>query len=203
MLKHDPPGRQKNSGFTLVELLVAISVFSVLIAVAAPSFQSFTRDARQVTLYNKVANVMRLARSEAIKRSISVSVCPRQTDSSCGNDWSKGMLVYDDALANGAAGTLDVSDTVLRVVKIKNTGVTLTASAIVRPLTTTASQFNIRFSGRGQTNWSSGTWLICDGRGDQYAKALVMTGAGIGRRAYTTSSSNGVVVDGQGVAVSC
>jgi len=203
MLKYGQLDLRRIHGFTLIEILMVISVFSILMAMAAPGFQTISQDARQVTLYNKVANVMRFARSEAIKRSTSVSVCPRKSDSTCGSDWSDGLLVYSDAAANGTAGTLDAADTVLRVAPLTGGGPTISASAIVRPLTTTASQNNIRFGGRGQSSWSTGTFLMCDNRGDKHAKALIMTGAGIGRKAHATPASDGIVVDGHGKAVSC
>lgn len=194
---------RRDSGFTLVELLIAVAVTGVLLSIATPGFQSLMQDARQVTSYNKVANVLRFARSEAIKRSVAVSVCPRASNTTCGTDWSKGMLVYDDATANGAPGVLDGTDSVVRVAKMNPAGITVSASAIIRPQTSASKQNSIRFNGRGQTNWANGTWLLCDARGDKEARALIIGGAGISRRAYDTPSSNSVVVDASGVAVSC
>ena len=194
---------RQSSGFTLVELLIAVAVLGVLLSVATPGFQSIMMDTRQVSSYNKIASVLRFARSEAIKRSVAMSVCPRATDTTCGTDWSKGMLVFDDATANGAPGVLDGTDSIVRVSTIRASGATITASAIIRPMTTPGPQSSIRFSGRGQANWSNGTWLICDARGDTAARALIMSGAGISRRAYETPSSNGIVVDARGIAVSC
>lgn len=194
---------RRNSGFTLVELLIAMAVAGVLLSVATPGFQSFMQNARQVTSYNKVASVLRFARSEAIKRSMAVSVCPRASNTTCGTDWTEGMLVYDDGVANGTPGVLDGTDSVVRVAKMNAAGVTVSATAIIRPQTSASVQNFIRFNGRGQTNWANGTLLLCDGRGDEAARALIIGGAGISRRAYDTPTSNGVVVDASGVAVSC
>ncbi|MFK7852761.1 MAG: GspH/FimT family pseudopilin [Granulosicoccus sp.] len=194
---------RRNSGFTLVELLIALAVTGVLLSVATPGFQSFMQGARQVTSYNKVASVLRFARSEAIKRSVAVSVCPRASNTTCGTDWSEGMLVYDDAMANGTPGVLDGTDSVVRVIKMNSAGVTVSASAIIRPQTSSSVQNSIRFNGRGQSNWANGTWLLCDGRGDKEARALIIGGAGISRRAHDTPTSNSIVVDASGVAVSC
>lgn len=39
--------RNRNSGFTLIELLIVIVVFSILLAVAAPSYMQFVRESRR------------------------------------------------------------------------------------------------------------------------------------------------------------
>lgn len=194
---------RQNSGFTLVELLVAITVLGVLLSLATPGFQSIMQDTRQVKSYNNLAGVLRFARSEAIKRSVAISVCPRATNSTCGTDWSQGMIVFDDATANGLPGVMDGTDSVVRVSNHQTAGVTVAASAIIRPITTPVVQSNIRFTGRGQANWANGTWLLCDARGESSARALIMSGAGISRRAYETPTSGGIVVDARGIAVSC
>lgn len=194
---------RQHSGFTLVELLIAVAILGVLLGMATPGFQTVMQDTRQVASYNKLASVLRFARSEAIKRSVAVSVCARATNSTCGNDWSQGMLIFDDAAANGAPGVLDGTDSIVRVAPVKSTSVTVTALAIIRPMTSPGVQGNIRFNGRGQANWANGTWLFCDVRGAQAARALIMSGAGISRRAYETSASNGIVVDASNRAVIC
>ena len=191
------------SGYTLMELLVAVAVIGILLSVAAPGFQSLLKDSRLVTTNNKIASVLRFARSEAIKSSSGVTICPRSTDTACGTDWNGGMLVFHDALSDGSPLVLDSSDSIVRIISTSPSGLTVSASATVRPSTTSSSQTSIRFTGRGQPNWTNGTWLICDERGDQFARALIVNGAGVGRNAYPTNSSNGVVVDARGTAVDC
>jgi len=190
-------------GFTLIELMVALVVVTILFSVGVPGFTSLVRDTQQVSHYNTMVSALRYARAEAVKRSTAVSVCPRASDLTCGNSWDDGMLVYDDALVNGAAGTLDENDTVLRAFTFKSTTLEVTATAIVRPAMSSSVQTGVRFDGNGQTNWTTGTWLLCDSRGDEFARAYILNGAGLGRKAYPSSTSGEVVVDASGEAVSC
>ena len=67
----------KNRGFTLVELMVALTVMLVLM-VAAPSFVTLIKNNRQTINVNTLLLAMTAARDEAIKRNGAVSVC--QTD---------------------------------------------------------------------------------------------------------------------------
>lgn len=193
----------KDSGFTLIELLVAVAVLGILLGAAMPTFQSVVKDSKQITTYNRIASVLRFARSEAIKQSSGITICPRSTDTACGTDWSKGLLVFKDALSNGSPLVLDSADSILRVVSMNLNGLTVSASAVVSPSTSPATQTSIRFEGRGQTNWANGTWLLCDARREGSARALIVNGAGVGRRAHPSNSSNGVVVDARGTAVEC
>ncbi len=63
------------AGFTLLELMTTITVASVLLALAVPSFRNLTVSNRLTTQANDVVAAINLARSEAIKRNGSVSLC--------------------------------------------------------------------------------------------------------------------------------
>jgi len=193
----------KNVGFTLIELLVGIAVLAVALSIAVPNFQSVLGNARQVTFYNKMSSTLRFARSEAIKRSTGVTVCARATDMTCGSDWSNGMLVFVDSTRTGDPLIYDTGDETIRAVKLPGPGITMKAKALLEGGTAATSTTLIRFNGRGQPNWVNGTLSLCDSRGSTFARALVMTGSGVSRKAYRTASSNGVVVDASGNAVSC
>ena len=110
---------KKQSGFTLIELLITIAIAAVLLTLAAPSFVDTIRRNRIATQANEILSALNLARSEAVKRSRDVTVCPRQSTSStaCGGagDWANGWVVR----ANG-------SD--LRVGEPLRTGTTFTGT---------------------------------------------------------------------------
>ncbi|MCQ8876531.1 GspH/FimT family pseudopilin [Pseudoalteromonas shioyasakiensis] len=65
---------KKHLGFTLLEVLITITIISILTAVAAPSFIDFIKRDRLVTSSNQLHSVYKLARSEAIKRDQSVQL---------------------------------------------------------------------------------------------------------------------------------
>lgn len=87
-------------GMTLFELLITITVLSVLVALAAPSFSNILAEQRLRQASSEMRISLTTARSEAIKRGESVVVVPR--DSS----WSKGWCVEADA---GASGCTDAA----------------------------------------------------------------------------------------------
>ena len=85
-------------GVTLIELLVTLSVLSILLAVGVPSFSHFSTSSRLNSYSNTLFSHMALARSEAIKRNSRVVVCKSSDGLSCTNsgNWSQGWVVFVD-----------------------------------------------------------------------------------------------------------
>lgn len=107
--------RLSKAGMTLPEMLVTLSVFAVLIAIAAPSLKDLLADRRVAAHTQTLFGSMLLARSEAIKRRNPVSICKSSNGSGCDNsltNWSTGWLVFEDEDADGA---LDSGDQLIRV----------------------------------------------------------------------------------------
>jgi len=78
-------------GFTLIELLVTLTLVSILLSTAVPSFIELIKDNRLVAQINEFVATVNFARSEAIKRGLSVRVT-----SSSGNNWANGWQVWVD-----------------------------------------------------------------------------------------------------------
>jgi type IV fimbrial biogenesis protein FimT len=99
--------------------MVAITVLAIGLGIAVPSFTDMTRRNRLTTQTNSLLSALAIARSEAVKRGVSVTVCPAQTASDtadqCSGDtnWAEnGWIVFTDAV--GAVGEVSsdvVTDT--------------------------------------------------------------------------------------------
>ena len=117
---------QHSRGITLVELMVTISIFVILLAVAMPSLARFINDTRVSSATNEFTNAVNLARSEAIKRGRLVTICrsanaedeaPTCSTSSSGNyasdDWGVGWLVYVEKSANTKVGSFETGEEIV------------------------------------------------------------------------------------------
>ncbi len=98
---------KRNSGFTLVEMMVVVSIAAILISIAVPSYSALIKSNRLSSGTNEFISALLLARSEALKRSTSVSVCASTDQASCtsGTDFSKGWLIFTDCDADGSIDT--------------------------------------------------------------------------------------------------
>lgn len=94
------PRRTKTgqAAFTIIELMIAIVVLGVLLALAAPNMRDLILRNRLTAQTNDMIAALQLARSEAIKRGVPVGACARATDATCdaSADWRNGWIVWVD-----------------------------------------------------------------------------------------------------------
>ena len=120
----------KHTGFTLIELMVVLSIAAILISVAIPGFRSLIQNNRLATQANELTGTMNFARGEAIKRGQRVTVCVSTNQTACtgGTAWAGGWIACADTNGDLAA-TCTAGDTLLRVRGALAGGSTLTGAA--------------------------------------------------------------------------
>ena len=141
--------KAKNAGFTLIELIATVSIATILASIAVPSFSKMIERNRITTGTNELISSLILARSEALKRSINVSLCASNNDTNCNaNDFSEGWIVFVDCGSDGVinnngcpAGITDVAIKVHEPVR----GMAITKNG-------PASYYGYNFAGRGAAN---------------------------------------------------
>jgi type IV fimbrial biogenesis protein FimT len=88
--------RHSNRGFTLLELIVAMAVAAILLAIAIPSYRSVIQRNSMAATVNDLVGDLNFARSQAVTRGRQVYVCRSRGNNSCDGDgdWSDGWIVY-------------------------------------------------------------------------------------------------------------
>ena len=119
----------RQSGFTMVELMVTVAVLAILAGIALPSFQASLRSNRVATTSNELLASLSLGRTEAIRAIGPAGVCPSSTGLACvaNTDWAAGWIVWHEVPSAGGPVL-----TVIRYVQPKQrTAVTGPAAGLV------------------------------------------------------------------------
>lgn len=90
-------------GFTLIELMVVVTLVAVLSAIAVPSFRDLLLNQRLAASTSEFVAALSMARAEALKRSQTVTLTPRTI-----NDWNSGWEIK--STVEGVATTLRAFD---------------------------------------------------------------------------------------------
>lgn len=104
-----PGPRHASNGFSVVELMVVISIISIITAIAAPSFALLTEIWRVREVVDQLQSTLYYARSEAIRRGGQI-VMQKVPDSADGcktnetNSWNCGWFVCYDSNNDGNCG---------------------------------------------------------------------------------------------------
>lgn len=86
----------KEKGFTLIELMVTLTVTAIVLGIAIPSFNTQILNNRSIVLGEDFATALNFARSEAVKRGGRVSICASKDGATCEGEWKEGFIVFVD-----------------------------------------------------------------------------------------------------------
>ncbi|MEW6478938.1 MAG: GspH/FimT family pseudopilin [Pseudomonadota bacterium] len=84
-------------GFTLIEMMVAISLLAILVSIGVPSFRAFIEANRITAVTNDLVAALQFARSEAIRTGNNMTVCSSNDQSTCSGGWVNGWVVRGPA----------------------------------------------------------------------------------------------------------
>lgn len=187
---------RKQSGFTLLELVITMVVGAILMAIAIPNFRTTIQNNRLSSQLNTLLSGMIYSRSEAIKRNTNVVICAssdQQTCSGSTSGWTNGLLVYYTPLPSSATAAIPAptSAEIIRQYPALTGGNTLKSD-------NNATNGQIVFQSSGMTTMAGGTnsqFTLCDKRSTSYARVVMVSATGRAQvlPAGTTSWGSGTL----------
>ena len=183
----------RQRGFSLVELMVTITVAAILLAIAVPGFRDVIHRNRVSSASNELLASLSYARTEAITRGQLVSMCPSTDSESCagGKVYESGWIVYTYPAGVASVGkNYDAGSSILLRATTARPGVSVLAKdgAVItfgqqgqlRPSTRLVFATCYRGSGSDtavSTAKVSGTQLTVNGSGSVISKSLAEGGS--------------------------
>ena len=161
----------ESQGFTLLELIITIALFAFLVTIAVPGLQETLRNNRLTTRANEFIGALSLARSEAIKHSLRVTLCKSGDGANCteADDFRQGWMVFIDS--NNVA-TRDENEEIVEVFGAIDGALTMTGNGSVRHY--------VSYTDGGMTRlangaFQAGTITLCQ---DGIARKIIISAAG-------------------------
>lgn len=141
--------KKQTAGFTMIELMISIAIIAIMAAIAFPNMRNFVINTRITNRTEQISNLLRFAKTEAIRRNAPVIVCGtkirndgRPLNNNCSAaDISSGMRAFVDMNRNGIFDS--TSDIDLRTISINGNS--------SQQLTVTPTVFKVNKSAVTQT----------------------------------------------------
>ena len=157
--------------FTVLELMITLSVACILLLTGIPSFQQFAFRQHMKAALASLHNDLMRARSEAVYRNMRVISCPGSPATGCSgaSDWSTGWIVFADSNVDRQR---QQDETIIRHgLGIDNLNIH-----------SSAGRTDIRFFPNGSAPGSNGSITFCGLGGPDKARKLVISNMGRIRR---------------------
>lgn len=159
-------------GLTLIELLVALAIVSVLASLAAPGLRGLLARHAVDTAVSAFVADLHFARAQALKLGHSVTICQSASGSACdapAGSWRQGWIVFAAAGDAGSAAATTLGPGGILRVQGRLPGLTRFDS----PDTTSTPVSYIRFNGRGIVNSRGSSWQVAAGTGGSAIERLL------------------------------
>jgi len=157
----------KQHGFTALELLVTMTIVTILLATGIPAIKNYGWNLRMKTAMDILQTDLNLARGHAISHNTQTVICPATDSNDCSEqvDWQNGWIVFTDMNADHRKQHGEPL--------LKHAGKVEFLS-----ISSSRSRSYLRFYPNGTAPGSNLSIRFCDKRGAEHAGKIVVSNTG-------------------------
>ena len=171
----------RTKGFTLIELMISVSVTSILAALAIPNYSQFIVQMRVDNEISQLHRILLITRNAAINSGQKAIVCPLDESQQCTSQWQNELSVFIDVNDNK---TFDGNEKIIRIRPAIKTNDKLIYGK---------GRTKITFKPTGQlSGLVNGTFRYCPQRYKNYSRGIIVARSG---RLYQSSDIDNDGVD--------
>ena len=159
------------SGFTLLELLITITLIAITAAIAFPNFQTLFQQSQAKVQAQRLLQSLHLARSESLLRGVTITLCASSNHQTCTENWEEAQIIFIDRNNNASASNQD--DILYSIEPTKPEGILHWRSSLHRPY--------LSFFPTGSTRGEDGTFWYCQHNKPQATWAIIINQTGRAR----------------------
>lgn len=111
----------QQKGFSLIELMITISIFAILASFAIPSYQQMIENNKIKNAADAIKDGLQLARAEAVSRNAQVqfdfrgtnsewAVCLKPVGTRCSTDDADGTIIQSRQAKDGSDSSITIND---------------------------------------------------------------------------------------------
>lgn len=159
-------------GFTIPELMTALAVTGLALALAVPSMDNIIANQQRASSVNLLVSSLHLARSAAMTRNEVITLCTSSTGKQCTDTpWAAGWIVVSEQARQQAAE----ADGILAAEPALADSITVESAAFGRMISYRPNGQTMTAQGANET----GQFLICSNRGSTDGRGLWINASGI------------------------
>jgi type IV fimbrial biogenesis protein FimT len=172
--------------FTMIELLIALAVASILLFMSLPGFRDMTERFQTTSRVNAIIGLVRFARETAVTQRRWITLCPAQEEDCVrSRAWHTGIMAFADGNRDG---TRQPGEAIAAYVPALKPGESLTWRSF-------RSRNYLQFRPAGYTNWQNGSFHYCPASRDpKNGKVIIVNIQG---RATPSVDADGDGIDEQ------
>ncbi len=162
--------KSRLKGFTLIELMVSVSVTSILAAIAIPNYSDFIVKMRVDNEISQLQHLLLTARNQAINTQFPVTLCPLDAENKCNTQWEKEISVFIDLNSN------NIYEPSNNEILVRTKSIVFNGDKLQYGL----RRNRVKYAPTGRTiGWgSNGTFKYCPKNSNEHSRAIIISTSG-------------------------